>query len=209
MPLRRDSLIVFLQTAIPRYAASSQISHFDSAVKGTTVPRHHQLKALRADLGVRLFHRLTRRLALTDGCGALYAVVGDAFERIAATADRLRVPGSGGTLTVSLGPYIAAAWLSPRIGRFWRRHPKIELHLHHTIEPVDFRNSAIDLAIDWGGGGDWPGSRPSCCCACARRRCAAPPCSTDRIPCARPATSCTRRCCTRPATRAGRRGRRG
>ena len=146
--------------ALRSFEAGARHLSFTRAARELNVTQaaiSHQVKALETDLGVRLFHRLTRRLALTDGGGALYAVVGDAFERIAATADRLRVPGSGGTLTVSLGPYIAAAWLSPRIGRFWRRHPNIELHLHHTIEPVDFRNSAIDLAIDWGGGGDWPG----------------------------------------------------
>jgi LysR family glycine cleavage system transcriptional activator len=61
-------------------------------------------------------------------------------------------------LTVSLGPYIAAAWLSPRIGRFWQRHPNIELHLHHTAEPVEFRQPGIDLALDWGIDADaWPG----------------------------------------------------
>lgn len=118
----------------------------------------HQIKALESHLGVRLFNRLTRRLTLTDDGDALYSVVGDAYQRIAGAIDRLRVADSGGTLTVSLEPYIAAAWLSPRIGRFWQRHPNIELHLHHTAEPVDFRQPGIDLAVVWGADADaWPG----------------------------------------------------
>ncbi len=117
----------------------------------------HQIKSLETHLGVRLFHRLTRRLTLTDEGDMLYAVVGGAFQRIAATIDRLRVADSGGTLTVSLEPYIAAAWLSPRIGRFWQRHPNIELHLYHTAEPVDFRQPGIDLAVVWGDDANaWP-----------------------------------------------------
>lgn len=116
----------------------------------------HQIKALESDLGTPLFRRLTRSLSLTEEGRALFAVVGDAFERITAVAEKLRAGAGGDTLTVSLGPYFAAAWLSPRIGRFWRRHPDIRLHLHHTIEPVDFSASAIDLAVDWGDG-SWPG----------------------------------------------------
>ncbi len=117
----------------------------------------HQVKALESDLGVRLFNRLTRRLTLTEDGAALHAVVGDAFERIATTVARLRTPDSGGTLTVAFGPYIAAGWLAPRIGRFWRRYPDIQLRLHHTSEPVDFARSNVDLAVEWGGDGDWPG----------------------------------------------------
>jgi LysR family glycine cleavage system transcriptional activator len=118
----------------------------------------HQVKALESGLGVRLFLRLTRRLALTEDGAALFAAVGDAFERITTTADRLRAGGGTGRLTVSLGSYFSAAWLSPRIGRFWRRYPNIQLHLHHTMESADFRQSEIDLAVDWGwGGAQWPG----------------------------------------------------
>ena len=118
----------------------------------------HQVKALETELGVRLFLRLTRRLALTEDGTTLYAAVGDAFERITSAAEQLRAGGGTGRLTVSVGPYFSAAWLSPRIGRFWRRYPNIQLHLHHTMEPVDFRQSEIDLAVDWGWGAvDWPG----------------------------------------------------
>ncbi len=118
----------------------------------------HQIKALETELGVRLFLRLTRRLALTEDGTALAAAVGDAFERITAAAGRLRAEGGTGRLTVSVGPYFSAAWLSLRIGRFWRRYPNIQLHLHHTMESADFRQSEIDLAVDWGWGAvDWPG----------------------------------------------------
>ena len=117
----------------------------------------HQVKALETDLGVRLFNRLTRRLTLTEEGATLFSVVGDAFGRITVTVDELRAADSGGTLTVALGPALAVGWLASRIGRFWQRYPEIQLHLHHTSEPVDFARSNIDLAVDWGGDGDWPG----------------------------------------------------
>ena len=145
--------------ALRSFEAAARHLSFTRAARELNVTQaaiSHQVKALESDLGVRLFDRLTRRLALTEGGRALYATVGEAFERIAATAARLRAEAGGDTLTVGLGTYFSAAWLSSRIGRFWRRYPDIRLHLHHMSEPVDFAMSAIDLAVDWGTG-DWPG----------------------------------------------------
>lgn len=145
--------------ALRSFEAAARHLSFTRAARELNVTQaavSHQIKALETDLGVRLFRRMTRRLALTGEGEALYSAVGDAFMRISAAVERLRADDGGGPLTVSLGPYFAAAWLAPRIGRFWRRHPGIELHLHHTNEPVDFRSSEIDIAVEWGEG-DWPG----------------------------------------------------
>ncbi len=116
----------------------------------------HQVKTLENALNVRLFRRLTRKLALTAEGRSLFAVVGEAFDRISDVADELVAGGGSGSLEVSLSPYVSAAWLSPRIGRFWRQHPSIDLRLHHSVEQVNFAQSAADLAVLWGRG-DWPG----------------------------------------------------
>ena len=116
----------------------------------------HQVKSLENALSVRLFRRLTRKLALTAEGRSLFAVVGEAFDRIADVADELVAGGGSGSLEVSLSPYVSAAWLSPRIGRFWRQHPNIDLRLHHSVEQVNFAQGTADLAVLWGRG-DWPG----------------------------------------------------
>ena len=116
----------------------------------------HQVKTLENALNVRLFRRLTRKLALTAEGRSLFAVVGEAFDRIADVTDELVAGGVSGSLEVSLSPYVSAAWLSPRIGRFWRLHPSIDLRLHHSVEQVNFAQSTADLAVLWGRG-DWPG----------------------------------------------------
>ena len=144
--------------ALRSFEAAARHLSFTRAARELNVTQaaiSHQVKALETDIGVLLFRRMTRRLALTNEGAALYSVVGDAFERIVSTVEGFGAADSGGALTVSLGPYFAAAWLAPRIGRFWRRNPSIELHLHHTTEPMDFQSSEIDLAVDWGD--DWPG----------------------------------------------------
>jgi LysR family transcriptional regulator, glycine cleavage system transcriptional activator len=117
----------------------------------------HQVKALEDHLGVRLFRRLTRRLALTEEGRALLPAVSEAFDRIAEAAERIgRDAGRSRTLTVSVTPSFGARWLVHRLGRFWREHPGIELRLHHSIQLVDFDRDDVDMAVRWGRGG-WSG----------------------------------------------------
>ncbi len=116
-----------------------------------------QVKVLEEHLGVRLFVRLTRKLLLTEEGKALMAVVGDAFDRIAETVERFGMGDNVGAIVVSLPSYFASQWLSPRLTRFWRQHPNIDLRLHLSNEPVNFKQSDVDLAVNWGQG-DWPGT---------------------------------------------------
>lgn len=116
----------------------------------------HQVKALEEYLGVALFRRMTRRLALTEAGRVLLPVVGDAFERIADTAERLRDDAEERGLTVSLTPSFGARWLGQRLGRFWAQHPDIDLKLHHSRRLADFRREEVDMAVRWGCG-EWPG----------------------------------------------------
>jgi LysR family glycine cleavage system transcriptional activator len=116
----------------------------------------HQVKALEEYLGVALFRRLTRRLVLTEAGRALLPVVGEAFDRIAESAAALHGRDEGRGLTVSLTPSFGARWLGRHLGRFWARHPEIDLKLHHSKRSVDFRREEVDMAVRWGCG-DWPG----------------------------------------------------
>jgi len=116
----------------------------------------HQVKALEEYLGVALFRRLTRRLVLTEPGRVLLPVVGDAFDRIAGTAERLRSDDEERGLTVSLTPSFGARWLGRRLGRFWAQHPDIDLKLHHSNRLTDFRREEVDVVVRWGCG-NWPG----------------------------------------------------
>ena len=116
----------------------------------------HQVKALEADLGVPLFHRYTRRLALTEAGRRLLPAVSEAFERIGQAVGDLRQDGGERLLTVSLTPSFAAKWLVRRLNRFRQAHPDIDLRMLHTEDVVDFARDEVDLAVRWGRGG-WPG----------------------------------------------------
>jgi LysR family glycine cleavage system transcriptional activator len=118
----------------------------------------HQVKLLEQDLGVALFRRMTRKLALTGEGRRLLGPAGEALDAIAGAAEALRAGAGagGGALTLSLTPSFGVQWLSQRIGRFWTAHPEIDLRLQHSIHLVDFARDEVDAAVRWGGGA-WPG----------------------------------------------------
>jgi len=115
----------------------------------------HQIKALEARLGAKLFQRTARGLAFTDLGRNYLPVVRDAFDRLAAGTDSLFGAGQAATLTVSVSPNFAAKWLVPRLGHFAAAHPAIDLRIAASTEHIDFAASDVDLAVRHGDG-KWP-----------------------------------------------------
>lgn len=145
--------------ALRSFEAAARHMSFTQAADELNVTQaavSHQVKLLEEYLQTRLFERLTRRLRLTAHGQALYDVVGEAFERIAQIADRLKQRVRHEPLTISLTPYFAAKWLTPRLDRFWRQYPNIDLRLHHSRQPGNAGSTDVDLAISWGRD-KWPG----------------------------------------------------
>jgi LysR family transcriptional regulator, glycine cleavage system transcriptional activator len=122
--------------------AAEELSVSPSAVS-------HQIRGLEDELGVSLFRRERRQLALTVPGQRLAAAAGETLARLCEAVEEVRNEVQAAPLTVSLRPYFALKWLSPRLGRFWQRHPDVELKLHHTNHPVNVDAQDIDLAIEW------------------------------------------------------------
>jgi LysR family glycine cleavage system transcriptional activator len=116
----------------------------------------HQVKALEAELGLKLFNRERHGLLITDAGHDYLAVVQDAFDRIALGTDRLLQRLRSGVITVSMSPDFAAKWLVSRLGRFAEAYPEIELKVSATMHHVDFGREDVDLAIRHGAG-NWVG----------------------------------------------------
>src|SRR5262252_8279753 len=116
----------------------------------------HQVKALEATLGLKLFNREHQRLALTEPGRDYLAVVRDALDRIALGTERLVQRQTSGVLTLSTSPDFAAKWLVYRLGRFAESHPEIDLRVSATAPHVDFAREDVDLAVRHGDG-KWPG----------------------------------------------------
>jgi LysR family glycine cleavage system transcriptional activator len=141
--------------ALKAFEAAARHESFTRAAEELCVTQgavSHQVKALEAELGLKLFNREHQRLLITEGGRAYLAVVRDAFDRIADGTQRLLQRQSGGALTVSTSPNFAAKWLVHRLGRFAEAHPEIDLRVSASLHHIDFAREDIDLAIRHGDG---------------------------------------------------------
>jgi len=110
------------------------------------------LKALELHLGVALFQRVNRGMALTDAGRAYLPPIRNAFQQIAEATARIAAPGESGMLTVSVTPSFAAAWLVPRLKDFQQAHPDIDLQVMASKTLVDFARDGVDVAVRHGFG---------------------------------------------------------
>jgi LysR family glycine cleavage system transcriptional activator len=118
----------------------------------------HQIKALEADLGVRLVERAGRGIRLTDEGERFAARVRTAFAELTTAVQEITARANPRMLRVSVVPSFAARWLLPRIGRFFAVHPDIDLVVSANMAVVDFQRDDADVAIRYGFG-EWKGVR--------------------------------------------------
>lgn len=110
------------------------------------------LKTLELHLGVSLFHRLNRGLRLTDAGQDFLPAVRNAFRQIGEATQRITASAEAGTLSVSVTPFFASAWLVPRLKEFQAAHPEIDLHVVTSNKLADFARDGIDVAVRHGLG---------------------------------------------------------
>ncbi|MBI3503845.1 MAG: transcriptional regulator GcvA [Proteobacteria bacterium] len=121
-------------------AASRELS-----VSPAAISQH--VASLEAHLGVKLFRRLARGLALTDAGRAYLPGLEEGFATLAAATGALRGRPRAGKLVVSALPSFATGWLVSRLPSFRRRYPEIDVVLRSEWRLVDFAREAVDLAI--------------------------------------------------------------
>jgi len=116
-----------------------------------------QIQALEAYLGAELFVRRHKHVELSPLGRDYVAEVRGPLSRIAQATKRLRGgTGTRGTISICVFPTFAIRWLVPRWGRFYNRHPEIDVRLTTSLNPVDFTRDEYDLAVRVGQvDGDW------------------------------------------------------
>lgn len=107
-----------------------------------------QVRQLETDLGVKLFHRLPRGLALTPRGEQYYAAIKQALNLIEEAT--LQVMAVDNSVTVSVTPSMAAKWLVPRLSQFEEQYPEIDLHVVASETRADFQSDGVDVAIRYG-----------------------------------------------------------
>ena len=140
-------LVSFVQTAEHgSFSAAARILGLTPAGVSKNVGR------LEADLGVRLFHRSTRRLALTESGERFLRQVDAPLAALqtAVAGVRVRDEEPAGTLKVSMGQAFGRNFLIPLLPDFLARHPRVLPDWHFDNRQVDIVGEGFDAAI--GGG---------------------------------------------------------
>jgi LysR family glycine cleavage system transcriptional activator len=106
-----------------------------------------QIRALEDNLGLSLFERRPRSLALTEEGRILYRVATEVLERLQETASRLRANAGIPHLTVSTTGGFASLWLIPRLRTFTALHPDVDVRISATYKAVDLERSGVDVAV--------------------------------------------------------------
>lgn len=127
-----------------------------------------QIRMLEELMGVQLFHRLNRGLALTDAGKSGLAKLQDGFRNVSEAVHQIRSEPASTRLDVWMAPSFASKWLMPRLSRFTEHHPEIDLRISASADLVDTDSSApslseeilrqhqVDMAIRFGKG-QYPG----------------------------------------------------
>ncbi|WP_034294484.1 LysR family transcriptional regulator [Herbaspirillum sp. RV1423] len=116
-----------------------------------------QVKNLEERMGVLLFRRLPRGLALTDEGLALLPVLAESFGRIATVLGQFENGRMREVLTLGVVGTFAVGWLMPRLREFQQTYPFVDLRLLTNNNRVDLAGEGLDYAIRFGDGA-WHGT---------------------------------------------------
>jgi LysR family transcriptional regulator, regulator for bpeEF and oprC len=132
--------------ALGSFTAAATALHLPKA-RVTTI-----VQELEAHLGVRLLHRTTRRLSLTDD-GAAYhqralAMVQDMTELEGALRQAVATPA--GRLRVDVPAAVGRHVIGPALPHFFARYPDMVLEIGSSDRPVDLIAEGVDCVIRGG-----------------------------------------------------------
>lgn len=107
-----------------------------------------QVRRLEAELGHKLFEREARGLVLTEVGRRYHEPVRRALSVIEDATQSLRP--SNTTVTLSVTPSFASKWLVPRLTRFARAYPELDLQTVASEGLSNFASDGVDIAIRLG-----------------------------------------------------------
>jgi DNA-binding transcriptional LysR family regulator len=134
---------------IEGFEASARTLSFTKAAEELAITQSavsRQIRALEQHLGVALFERRPRSLALTEPGRALFQAAGDCLERLQETTNRLRSNAGTPQLTVTTTGGFASLWLIPRLRSFTALHPDVDVRISATYKTFNLERSLVDVA---------------------------------------------------------------
>jgi LysR family transcriptional regulator, glycine cleavage system transcriptional activator len=132
------------------FEAAARLLSFTQAgdeLKLTQSAISRQVAGLESEVGVRLFVRKTRSLALTAAGERLLRSVRQALATVDRTVEELRGQSAGPRIVLTTYPSFASLWLVPRLAAFQREHPGVEIRIDADGRRVDLQAEGVDLAL--------------------------------------------------------------
>jgi DNA-binding transcriptional LysR family regulator len=109
-----------------------------------------QIKELEEQLGVELFQRRHRALALTSAGKSFYASAAQVLTTMRAATEQLRSQAGKKGLSVTTTSSFAALWLIPRLAGFTRTHPGVDVRIMAETRVQDLDRDGLDVAVRHG-----------------------------------------------------------
>ncbi len=145
-------------SAVRVFEAAARHENFTRAAEELAMTQaavSYQIKLLEERLGVPLFRREKKRVALTDAGRRAAGETGRAFDMLDAAFAALRAEDET-TLTVTTSYTFAGTWFAWRLGAFQIANPEMAVRLLTDDALVDFASDDVDIGVRTGLGA-WPG----------------------------------------------------
>jgi LysR family glycine cleavage system transcriptional activator len=107
------------------------------------------IRTVEEQMGRKLFHRLNRRVVLSEAGVEMLPRLTMAFQEIGSVArdvgDAFRP-----RLVISVPPSMAMGWLSERLAGFVASHGAVDISLRGDDDPAPFEHELIDIRLSYG-----------------------------------------------------------
>ncbi|WP_417451114.1 transcriptional regulator GcvA [Kordiimonas sp.] len=136
--------------ALRSFEAAARLNSFKKAATELNVTQSaisHQIKHLENALGVELFVRQTRSIALTQSGKALFPFVEKALDLLEEGVQKISRTEHDNILILQSYSTLSVRWLLPKLDRFRVKHPNLQVRLITSQWDPDFTEQDIDLAI--------------------------------------------------------------
>jgi DNA-binding transcriptional LysR family regulator len=140
------------------FVRSAETASFSAAARRlalTPAAVSRNVAMLERNLGVRLFHRSTRKLTLTDSGERFLLAIKDDLEGLQQAISGVATDGGepAGILKVSMGLHFGADYILPLLPAFLARYPGIRPDWQFSTRQIDLIAEGYDAAV--GGGIEW------------------------------------------------------
>ena len=133
-------------------AVSRHLSYRDAAEELHVTPAavKQLVQKLEDTLGTPLVQRRGRGITLTRAGVVGLSDLHNAFKQITSAVEKMRLLKQRKSLTITVEPSFATAWLVRRLDAFKSKNPEVDVLIDSSMRIVDLEREAADIGIRYG-----------------------------------------------------------